>query len=344
MELPYTFITINVVYLLVYAKSIFVPYYYIDVFFVTFDVKIAVVSHIVLDCIENAESSGPTKSLGGPACYCGLTAKNLGFEVILATRVGKDFPQGSMNIIRNDGLIIKEAQVTESPTTRFKIILNKDCRELFLISKCSPLTLDDVEKIQTDSWLVSPVIDEVPAEILAAIVKDRGKKNFVMLDPQGYMRVVSLSSGRISFLDNLLSLDLSGITAIKADKGELAALTGGLEGLEGMQFLQSTKGIKFVIFNDENRTIHLLHNKIHYWIKLRDIDTPDSTGAGDILSAAFCCTYLKENDPLWAICFGAGAVRAALETKLTGLNKLPSKATIEQNASYYYGTIEFQRL
>ena len=93
-----------------------------------------------------------------------------------------------------------------------------------------------------------------------------------MLDPQGYLRSInattplsSLSSSRISLLDNL-TLDLSGITAIKVDKEELAALTGGLEGLEGMQFLQS-KGVKFVI-STTDKAVHLLHDKMHYWVKV----------------------------------------------------------------------------
>lgn len=312
--------------------------------------KISIASNIVLDSIKDREGR-ITHSLGGPACYCGLTAKRFGFEVILATKVGKDFSTENMNVLQDNGITIKEYQMAESAsTTKFELVFNnKDSRDLFLVSKCEPLTLEDIQKVQTDCWLISPVIDEVPANILSAIVKDGGKKNFVMLDPQGYMRSInttmplssSSSSTRISLLDNL-TLDLHGITAIKVDEEELAALTGGLEGLEGMQFLQSIKGVKFVI-STTSKDIHLLHNKMHYWVKL-DINTSDYTGAGDILSAAFCCSYLKERDPLWAICFGAGAVRAALETKLTGLNKIPSKSKIEYNAYYYYGTVAFQRL
>jgi len=75
---------------------------------------------------------------------------------------------------------------------------------------------------------------------------------------------------------------------------------------------------------------------------MRDIVTPDSTGAGDILSAAFSCIYVKEKDPLWAICFGAGAVRAALETRGIGLAKIPQMSKIEQSASYFYNTVGFQ--
>ncbi len=73
-----------------------------------------------------------------------------------------------------------------------------------------------------------------------------------------------------------------------------------------------------------------------------EIKTMDSTGTGDILCASFSCAYIKEKDPVWAICFGAGAVRAALETGQVGLAKIPTMSKIEQSASYFYNTIGFQ--
>jgi sugar/nucleoside kinase (ribokinase family) len=44
-----------------------------------------------------------------------------------------------------------------------------------------------------------------------------------------------------------------------------------------------------------------------YQIKLGHIDARDSTGLGDILTAAFTCAYLREKDPkmvymLWGWC------------------------------------------
>jgi sugar/nucleoside kinase (ribokinase family) len=77
---------------------------------------------------------------------------------------------------------------------------------------------------------------------------------------------------------------------------------------------------------------------------VQEIDTLDSTGIGDILCASFSCAYLKERDPIWAICFGAGAVKAALETRQIGLAKIPFMSKIEQNASYFYNSIGFQPL
>ena len=174
---------------------------------------------------------------------------------------------------------------------------------------------------------------------MQAIKGSRGKKNFVMLDPQGYMRIAA-QDGTITFRDSL-DIDLAGITAVKADSQELVALAGE-SGVDGMKILQS-KGVEFVLAT-EHRTVRLLHKDMHYWIKLREVDTPDSTGAGDILSAAFACAWIKEKDPLWALCFAAGALRAALETKVAGLNKIPAMSKIEASASYFYNTVGFQNV
>jgi sugar/nucleoside kinase (ribokinase family) len=301
--------------------------------------RIGIASHIVLDTIRGADGSS-AESVGGPPCYCGVTSRRFGFDVSLATRVGRDFPQEMHKILRDRDIIVSDRQVAAAPTTRFSLVSEGNSRRLVLSSKCEPLTAGEIQDMKVDCWIASPVIDEVPADVLAAIKQHRGRKNFVMLDPQGYMRTVG-NAGQVELRDRL-DLDLSGITAIKVDTQEMSALTGGLQGLEGMQRLQSN-GVEFVV-STEHRVIRLLYEKTHYWIKMRDIDTPDSTGAGDILCAAFCCAYLKEKDPLWAICFGAGAVRAALETGEFGLAKIPAMSKIEQSASYFYNTVGFQQL
>jgi sugar/nucleoside kinase (ribokinase family) len=293
----------------------------------------------VLDTIKGADGS-VSESMGGPPCYCGLTARRFGFNVHLATRVGKDFPTDARRMLMDNDIILSDRQVADAPTTRFSLVPEGESRRLVLGAKCDPLAADEIKDMKVDCWLASPVIDEVPPDVLAAIMQNRGKKDFVMLDPQGYMRQVG-SEGKIALLDQL-DFNLSGVTALKVDSQEMSALTGGLRGVEGMQELQS-KGVAFVV-STEHRIIHLLYEKTHYWIKMRDIDTPDSTGAGDILCAAFCCAYLKEKDPLWAICFGAGAVRAALETRQVGLAKIPAMSKIEQSASYFYNTVGFKQL
>jgi len=302
--------------------------------------RIGIASHVVVDTIKGSDGT-VTESLGGPPCYCGLTSRQFGFEVALATRVGKDIPPEFIRLLDQNKMTIQQSQMTEDrSTTRFTIISDGHTRSMTLQSKCAPITSEEIRNMKVDCWLVSPVTDEIPLEVLGAIKENGGSRNFVMLDPQGYMRLIDRNG--IVTLREKLELDLSGIRAIKVDQEELAALTGGLGDLEGMLALQS-KGIEFVV-STSHQEIHLLHRSTQYWIKMRQLDVRDSTGAGDILSAAFCCAYMKEKDPLWALCFGAGAVRAALETGQSGLAKVPSMSKIEQNASYFYSSVGFRQL
>ena len=52
--------------------------------------KIAVAWNMVIGFIHDVKGS-ISRNLGGHACYCDLTARQFGFEVRLATKVGTDF-------------------------------------------------------------------------------------------------------------------------------------------------------------------------------------------------------------------------------------------------------------
>lgn len=280
------------------------------------------------------------ESIGGPPCYCGITSRRFGFDVSIVTKAGRDTPREFCDMLQKNRIKLSESMIVDSSTTKFLITWLDGSRDLRLNEKCKPLTVEDIQKTTADCWLVSPVLDELPEDVFAEIKRNRGKRNFVMLDPQGYLRFVDPQGGIV--LKDRVRLDLSGINAIKVDNQEMAALTAGLWGLQGMRTLNSL-GIGLVI-HTEDRIIHLLHDQTHYWLTLNKIDSSDSTGVGDILCAAFSCAYIKERDPVWAICFGAGAVKAALETGQVGIAKVPLMRDIEQNASYLYNTIRFEHL
>jgi hypothetical protein len=109
-----------------------------------------------------------------------LICRQLGFDAILATKVGEDFPVNKAHFLKEKGLEIKGYE--ECNTTRFELIQHGYNREIYLRSKCNPLTVDDVNHIESDAWIVSPLIDEVPLQVLRIITR---KNKFVMLDPQG---------------------------------------------------------------------------------------------------------------------------------------------------------------
>ena len=289
--------------------------------------KLDVISHCTIDTIEINDSEYVVP--GGPGCYCSLTARALKFDVKLHTKFGSDFTHA--DYLTEQKIVFENAFSTE-PTTQFTLQLVNSERTLFLKNKCE--IINNVI-LDTDSVIISPLFDEIPLELFEKIKND---VNFVLLDPQGFLRRVN-SENKI-FLERT-DLNLTGVSAIKVNSDELKALTN-TDHLDGIKILQK-KGIDNVILTDKQNISLLSENKI-YSITLPDITLNDTTGIGDIFSAAFCCTMLKEKDILWALSFGGGAAQAALESGQIGLEKIPSKGAVESNAYYFYNTIKFKEI
>ena len=289
--------------------------------------KLDVISHCTIDTIEINDSKFVVP--GGPGCYCSLTARSLKFDVKLHTKFGSDFPL--VNYLTEQKIVFEDALSTK-PTTQFILNLANSERTLFLQNKCesiNSITLD------ADSVIISPLFDEISIELFEKIKKNA---NFVLLDPQGFLRRIN-SQNKI-YLEQT-NLNVSGISAIKVNSDELRSLTNS-SNIDGIKILQK-KGIDNVILTDKQNISLLSENKI-YSITLPDIELNDTTGIGDIFSATFCCTMLKEKDVLWALSFAGGAAQAALESGQIGLEKIPSKGAIESNAYYFYNTLKFKEI
>ncbi len=287
--------------------------------------KVAIFSHCTID--EISQNGTTVETAGGPACYCGLTAKNMKFEIDLHTKVGADFTFKSD--LEKKGIILPQNSMSQTPTTRFMLNILGTERDLYLKTKCDPI---ESIKSDADGAIVSPVFDEVSEDTLDRIKEDF---NFTLLDPQGYLRRVA-SDNKIFFEKTLL--DLSKITAIKVDPDEAFYLTG-LREKEAMIALQK-KGVKHVLYTNKQNITMLVKDRMFH-LKIPNVEIGDTTGVGDIFCASFTCSYLKENDPIWAICFAVGAAQAALETRVTGLGKVPTGGDTERNAAYLYNLMQF---
>ena len=289
--------------------------------------KLDIFSHCVIDTIHLNNSKYVVP--GGPACYCSLTSRALKFDVTLHTKFGSDF---SLAGYLNEQKIKLEDTMSDKPTTQFTLEILGSERTLFLENQCE--SINDVS-LDSDSVLISPVFDEISNE---AFMKIKRNTNFVLLDPQGFLRRKG-SENKI-YLENT-QLDFSYISAIKTNPEELKCLTGGCED-DNMKILQKN-GIDSVILTDKQNISVLSKDKI-YSIKLPNIALHDTTGVGDIFSAAFCCTMIKENDILWALSFAGGAAQAALDSTKVGLEKIPPKGAVETNAYYFYNTVKFRQI
>ena len=302
--------------------------------------NLTIVSNLVMDTILG-EDGIATESIGGPPCYAGFTATNLGFTINIVTRFGKDLKEEYTYILNKRGITLGPSGMSSLPTTKFLIQTLGRSRMLSLESNCDKIRLTDVEHIKTDGWLVSPVLNEVPEAVLEYIRNNPGKKGFVMLDPQGFTRMVD-PFGMIVVKNETL-LNLKNISAIKLDTAELGSMTGGVFGLSGIKKIHTHYGVKFVIHTEEG-IIHVSDANTHFWLNLPHVQIPDSTGIGDIISSAFSCTFMRENDVVWAFCFAVGAAAAAIDSRCRGVEKIPRRSKVEENASYYYNTLKYEKL
>src|SRR5579885_1112689 len=290
--------------------------------------KLTIFSHCTIDEISRNDNAVETP--GGPGLYCGFTAKNMKFDVDLRTKIGPDFSYHSN--LEKRGIFLAQDSLSNNPTTRFLLKISGTDRELFLKARCDPI---EYNAFDSDGVIVSPVFDEVSEEALGNVKEN---SDFVLLDPQGYLRRID-NNNKI-FLEKTL-LDLSKINAIKTDPEEAFYLTGSKE-KDAMLLLQK-KGVKYVLYTNKQNITMLVKDRL-YRLQIPNMTIGDTTGVGDIFCAAFTCAFLKENDVLWAICFAVGAAQSALETKGTGLDKIPFSGNIETNAAYLYNLMKFEQV
>ena len=289
--------------------------------------KLDIFSHCTIDTIELDGSI--TEQIGGVSCYGGLTARKLKFDVNLHTKFGPDFPHDEY--LTKNKLTHENAQ-SSKPTTRFTIKLSGSDRMMYLTNTCDPI---EYSTSKADGFLVSPVFDEISTELFENLKKDC---DFIFLDPQGFLR--RIDTEKKVFLEKT-DINLSKINAIKLNHDEIMALTDGAT-INDMKSIQK-RGVNHVLLTDK-KEISLLVNDRIYSITLPNNKVYDTTGLGDIFFTTFCCTLLKENDFLWALCFAGGAAQAALDTKEFGVKKIPEKNDIETNGSYFYNTVKFKQV
>ncbi|MDH5463441.1 MAG: PfkB family carbohydrate kinase [Nitrosopumilus sp.] len=288
--------------------------------------KLAVFAHCAIDSIHIEDQT--YEQIGGSACYCGLTAREFKFDVDLYTKIGPDFPKQYLTLNK---INFTNAE-SKKNTTRFNISITGSDRILKLENECESI---DYSSMDADGHLVSPIYHEVSSDVFRKIKDD---SNFIFVDPQGFLR--RKDSQNNIFLEKT-NLDLSKVDAIKVNPEESQQIVSGTHD-EMMMALQK-KGVKYVLLTNKENVSLLVKDKV-YSITLPNKQIHDTTGIGDIFCTAFTCTMIKEKDFLWALCFAGGAAQAALDSKNLGLQKIPSKGTVQTNASYFYNLVKFRDL
>ena len=268
-------------------------------------------------------------SIGGPPSYAGLICSRFGLEVFALTRIGLDFPDDQLVWLARNGINLRAIDKSSKKTTRFRIEGDGAARNLFLLSRCEDLSLDQLPDTKFDASLISPIAHEISPELLKAIVD---RSDFTFLDPQGFVRTFD-NRGQVSITSLKESGVVTSVDALKMDRDEAYAITGKTEAREALTKL-SSMGVRRALVTQGGEMCHILEGKKIYGVHVPKVKIVDSTGAGDILGGTLVASYLRSRDFLWSACFGIAA--SSLSLNLIALSKIDLPISVDEQARRLY--------
>ncbi|MDN5320805.1 MAG: hypothetical protein PWP49_1225 [Thermococcaceae archaeon] len=228
-----------------------------------------VVGHLTHDTI--VKDGRKTERIGGGAYYSSLALSKF-CEVVVLTKIGKDFPIGWLEELESYG--ISTIIIPSEKSTAYELLyLDGENRHLKLLSKADPFTLDEIPREKFDIILLNPVANEIPPEALSLV-----KAKNVATDAQGFIR--DFENGRV-VLNEINGEFLKNAHVIHADVNEFQHVKN--LNPNDLEVLLVSNG------SESGVAYHKGEKYIYYPLK---IDAKEPTGAGDVFLASFAYFYM----------------------------------------------------
>ncbi|MEM3185962.1 MAG: PfkB family carbohydrate kinase [Conexivisphaerales archaeon] len=280
--------------------------------------SVLIVGHVTLDKIQLP--SKEYTSLGGPPIYMGLLMMKMGVEPKVLTRFGADIGDERIRWILQNGLKFIDKPMVKSPTTKFRIRIEEDSRELEIIDICDEIYPSNLNNF--NAVLIAPVTGELSVSTAIELTK---KGRFVYLDPQGFLRQAKKGKVLLTKNDGLNEL-LPHVDAMKVDMEEGYIITQRSDPkLIAEELLR--KGVKEVIITMGRHGAKLYTADASYYARQPHTNVMDAVGAGDLLGAAY--TFARYNMPLYdALIFALSCSTVYIDRP--ALEKIPDASSAER--------------
>ncbi|MEM3874896.1 MAG: PfkB family carbohydrate kinase [Candidatus Bathyarchaeia archaeon] len=298
------------------------------------DFDIVAAGHFSIDLISLPNRQLPYTILGGSVAYVSLSAKRLGANVSIISKVGGDFPQAYLWWLSQEGIdISKVAKIIQEKTTRFELNYSNDMsnRTMRLAGKALPIQVEDLpNSLQTKAVHLAPIANEISYEVAEKLTK---VAEVVSLDPQGLIRVFD-ENGFVASepLKDRRILEL--IDVYKSSREEIEAVTGVADLHLAIKAVHDL-GVEIVIVTMGMKGAVLSMGGAAYEIP---VYTPnklvDPTGAGDAFIGGFLAEYVRGKEALWCACVGSAVASTVVEG--VGPTFLGEKDEIYRRASMLY--------
>jgi sugar/nucleoside kinase (ribokinase family) len=298
------------------------------------DFDIVSVGHFSIDSINLPNRRLPCVILGGSVTYVSLSAKRLGANVSIISKVGEDFPEAYLWWLSQEGIdISKVAKIKHEKTTRFELSYNSDMsnRTMRLTNKAPSIKVEDVpSSLESKAVHLAPIANEIPCEVAEKLAKSA---EVISLDPQGLIRVFD-ENGLVANepLKDKRILEL--IDVYKSSQDEIEAVTGVADLKSAIKAVHDFN-VEIVIVTLGMKGAVLSIGGAMYEIPAY---TPnklvDPTGAGDAFIGGFLAEYVRGKEALWCACVGSALASTVVEG--VGPTFLGDKDEIYRRAGVLY--------
>jgi sugar/nucleoside kinase (ribokinase family) len=296
---------------------------------------VAVVGHFSIDTIMLPSRPHSFVVLGGSVTYVSLVTRRLEGNASIISKVGGDFPEAYVWLLREEGIDISAvARLENEQTTRFELQYSGDLsdRTLRLKSRAPAIGLDDLPySMRAKAIHLAPIAGEVSVEVAERLKHNADR---LSLDPQGLLRSFSVT-GTVSCCASMDKSLLDLVDVYKSSLDEIKVLTGqkdlksAIKSVHdhGVETVLITLGAKGAVLSVE-KTVY----NVPAYVSKRVVDP---TGAGDVFIGGFLTEYVRAKDSLWCACVGSAA--ASLVVEGLGPTYFGEKEEIYQRAESIYG-------
>lgn len=293
------------------------------------------VGHLCIDSIILPNRLKPYIILGGSVAYVSFSAKRLGANVSIISKVGGDFPEAYLWWLNQEGIDLSMiSKIKDYKTTRFELKYDESLsnRSLRLISKAAPITVEDLlNSLEAKAIHLAPITNEVQYEV---VEKTRKMADVLSIDPQGLIRAFD-ENGQVANKALADKRILEMVNIYKSSQEEIEAVTGeadlksAIKAVHdfGVETVMVTLGMKGAALSVDGA----IYNVPAY----TSSKIVDPTGAGDAFMGGFLAEYIRGEDSLWCACVGSAAASTVVEG--VGPTSYGDKDEIYRRANALYG-------
>jgi ribokinase len=263
---------------------------------------------------------------GGKGANTAVAAAKLGAQVVFCARLGDDaYGDRLMNIYRENGIDLRFVKTDKLEQTGLAVVmLEKGGANRIVVYPGANRRVNEADIENAFYSYPDAVITQLEIGDTAVIQTAR------VANTEGVPFIVDAGPARRDFpLSKLEQVEI-----FSPNENETEILTGIRpttldDCLRASMALTNAVDIKYVVLKLGARGCYIYDGKYCDIISPYDVQTVDTTAAGDAFTAALTNEYLRTDDIITAARF-ANAVGAMTVTKVGAISSLPTRADVEK--------------